>query len=440
MKKIYFLLFLLSPLILSAQTIAIFAGTEVSGYSGDGLAATTATLNGTYGVAADNVGNVYIADYLNHRIRKVNPMGIISTFAGNGTGGYTGDGILATDAELYYPTGVCVDISGNVYISDYFNNRIRKVNTSGVIGTVAGSWVGGYSGDGGSATIALINRPWGVAVDRNGNVYISDRSNKAIRKVDTSGIIKTIAGGGTTGLGDGGPATAAELNYPTGVAVDSSGNVYVADNINNRVRKIDTSGIITTYAGNGLSGSGGIGVMATSVAISAGGVAVDDSGNIYIANEGYIIIHKVNSSGEIYRYAGIIGSGTGVIGGLATACGLGCPYAVAVDGIGNLYIADMGFDIVEKVSSGKRIDTPALGINGFTPESPIALYPNPTQNELTISAIYPITNIIVGNLLGQTVYTHEYNTEQVQVDVADLPAGMYLVRINGSEVRKFVKQ
>ena len=213
--------------------ITTIAGNGIAGYSGDGGLATNAELNNPYGVAVDSNGNIYIADTNNNRIRKVNSTtGIITTIAGNGTAGYSGDGGLATNAELYYPYGVAVDSNGNIYIADTYNNRIRKVNsTTGIITTIAGNGTAGYSGDGGPATNAQLNYPYGVAVDSSGNIYIADTDNNRIRKVNsTTGIITTIAGNGNPGYsGDGGPATNAELYDPSGVAVDSNGNIYIAD-------------------------------------------------------------------------------------------------------------------------------------------------------------------------------------------------------------------
>ena len=180
---------------------------------------------------------------------------IISTFAGNGTAAYTGDGGQATAAGLNTPYGVAVDASGSVYISDYNNHRIRKVNTSGIISTFAGNGTAGYTGNGGQATAAELSYPRGVAVDAAGNVYIADYNNNVIRMVNTAGIISTFAGNGTQGYtGDGGPATAAALNYPQGVAFDALGNVYIADVSNNRIRKVSTAGTISTVAGNGTAG------------------------------------------------------------------------------------------------------------------------------------------------------------------------------------------
>jgi len=340
--------------------IKAFAGTpEVQGYSGDGGPATSAEFNDPSAIAIDAAGNVYIADAANHRIRKVDTLGTITTFAGNGTPGFSGDGGPATSAELYYPYGVAVDTSGNVYVADTWNNRIRKVDTSGVITTFAGNGTSGFeelggtgnSGDGGPATAASLYGPEGVAVDALGNVYIAARF---VRKVDTSGIITTIAGKfiewPTGNLGDGGPATSAELSAMA-VAVDGSGNVYISDQLYERIRKVNASGIITTVAGAniipeslsqdpsvGYSGDGGPAVNA--MFSGTGGIAVDASGNLYISDAGNRVVRRVNPSGIISTFAGNGTMGSSGDGGGALAAELILPTHVAVGPSGDVFVAD----------------------------------------------------------------------------------------------------
>ena len=346
-------------------TIETIAGTGTRGYSGDGGAATAARLNLPVGVAVDNAGNVYIADNGNHRIRKVDGSGNISTFAGTGTRGYSGDGGAATAAQLGIPESVAVDNAGNVYIADRFNNRIRKVDGSGNISTFAGTGTRGYSGDGGAATAAQLSSPSGVALDNAGNVYIADYNNHRIRKVDGSGNISTFAGTGTRGFsGDGGAATAARLNIPTNVAVDDAGNVYIADSRNDRIRKVDGSGNISTFAGMEAQGYNGDGGAATAARLSLPlGVAVDDAGNVYIADWGNYRIRKVDGSGNISTFAGTGTAGYSGDGGAATAAQLRAPTGVAVDGSGNVYIGDAWNDRIRKVTR----QTPAPSITASPP-------------------------------------------------------------------------
>jgi sugar lactone lactonase YvrE len=243
------------------------------------------------GIAVDSSGNVYIADAINNRIRKVSG-GTIITVAGNGTAGYAGDGDAAPSAELNYPTDVAVDSSGNLYICDYGNDRIRKVS-GGTITTVAGNGTRGYRGDGGAAASAELQLPQGVAVDSSGNIFIADTGNQRIRRV-SGGTITTVAGNGTGGYrGDGGAATSAELNTPTEVKVDSSGNLFIADFQNNRIREV-SGGIIVTVAGSGTPGSLGDGGVAASAWLSQpSGVAVSSLRKVFIADHGNSRIREV---------------------------------------------------------------------------------------------------------------------------------------------------
>ncbi len=269
-------------------TIAGNGSYAYGGFSGDGGAATKAELNFPAGVAVDVAGNVYIADQHNQRVRKVAAKtGIITTVAGSRDNGYSGDNGAATDAELNNPAGVAVDATGNLYISDFGNNRIREVDAkTGIITTIAGTGDQSYSGDGGAATAAQLNNPWGIVVDASGTIYFDDYSNNCVRKI-SGGIISTIAGNENPGFsGDDGPATAATLNSPAGIAIDESGVIYIGDSFNNRVRKISSSGIIRTVAGNGKKNFSGDGGAATSATLNTPkGVAVDPSGDaVYVAD------------------------------------------------------------------------------------------------------------------------------------------------------------
>ena len=267
-----------------------FAGT-INGYGGvilgDGGAATSAQFYYPYGVAVDISGKVYIADPFNHKIRMVTSAGIITTFAGTGTYGIIGDGVPATSALLNEPYGVAVDTSGKVFIADFSDHKIRMVSSTGIITTIAGTGISGSSGDGGAATSAQLSRPLGVAVDTSGKVYIADNFIHKIRMVDSAGIITTFAGTGFIGsIGDGGAATSAQLNFPEGVATDIFGNVYIADTCNYKVRMVTSAGIITTIAGTGSIGISGDGGAATSAQFSSPyGVAADGNGQrVYVAD------------------------------------------------------------------------------------------------------------------------------------------------------------
>lgn len=352
-----------------SPVITTIAGNGTTGFSGDGGAATSAELNSVVAVAADCSGNVYIVDNQNDRIRKVSNTGIISTFAGKSTHGYSGDGGPATSAEIYNPYGVAVDRFGNVYIAEHGNNCIRKVNTAGIISTFAGNGTPGYSGDGGSATAANLDYPSGVAVDGIRNVYIID--NYRIRKVDTTGIISTFAGNGTKGFsGDGGPATSAMLGDVRGIAVDGSGNVYIGDVGNNVIRKVNTNGIISTFAGNGTAGYSGDGGAAVSAELfDPYGVAVDGFGNVYIADVANDVIRKVSTTGIISTFAGNGTSGFSGDGGPANMATLNGVEGVAVDGAGNVYITQNN-NVVRKVTVAAQPPcTATISSNGIGCES-----------------------------------------------------------------------
>jgi sugar lactone lactonase YvrE len=264
--------------------INTIAGTSVAGFSGDGGPATAAQLSGPVDVAVDRNGNVFIADNYNHRIRKVDLSGTINTIAGTGFNGYGGDGGPATAAAVYSPHGVAFDNSGNLLICDNLNNRIRKIDAGGIITTIAGTGMPGHSGDGGPATLSTMSQPYGITVDISGNIYIADRANY-IRKISPAGIITSIAGTGVAGYnGDGIAATTAQLNQPYGVAVDVDGGIYIADVSNSRIRKIEWSGVISTVAGAGVIGYSGDNGPATAARIDPTGITVDKTGNLYIAD------------------------------------------------------------------------------------------------------------------------------------------------------------
>lgn len=327
--------------------ISTVAGTGNTGNSGNGGPATSAALGFPAGVVVDQAGNIYIADSLFSVVRKVNSAGIISTFAGGGGPASLGDGGPATSARLAFlatkQIGLALDAAGNLYIADTGDSRIRKVDTSGNISTVAGSsaslGVGSFSGDGGPATSAGLNSPVGVALDSAGNLYIADYGNLRIRKVDTSGTITTFAGIGNPGgsdAGDGGPATSAQLSGISDVAVDSKGNVYIADQ--EHVRKVNSAGIISTAA-HGFFGT--CSQTPTPVAgsdVAAAGLAVDGAGNLYMADHTGSCIQELTTGGLVITVAGG-GTVTGGDGGLATNVNLGDPNAVALDASGNIYIA-----------------------------------------------------------------------------------------------------
>ncbi len=326
----------------------VFAGSSVAGYAGDNGPATSALLNGPANVAVDPAGVVYITDYFNHVVRKV-AAGIITTVAG-GPQGFVGDNGPATGALLFTPTGTAIGPAGEVYVVDSNHNLVRKL-ANGVISTVAGTGAAGYTGDNGPATSATLNAPWGVTVDTSGNLYISDAGNRVIRKV-SGGIITTVAGNGTAGFsGDNGAATSATLNGVSGIALDLAGNLYIADFANNRIRRV-ANGTITTVAGNGVAAFSGDNGQATSASLSGPvDVKLDALGNLYIADQGNSRIRMV-SGGVISTVAGNGTASFGGDNGVATSAQLNGPSGIAVDTVGNLVIADTQNNVIRKVSGG----------------------------------------------------------------------------------------
>ena len=406
--------------------ISTVAGTGVWGYSGDGRAASSATTRNPQGVAVDSLGNLYIADSVNQVVREVNSItGQISTVVGNGGVGYTGDGGPATKATLNNPASIAFDGAGNLYIADQGNNAIRKVDaTTQQILTVAGGGLRASGpdglGDGGPATSALLNGPNDVTVDAAGALYIADSMNGLVRRVDAvTGVISVVAGGGngsgSDGIGDGAAAGNSRLNDPLSVALDASGNVYIADTGNSMIRRVDaTSKIITTVAGNGISGySGDLGPATSASLQSPAGVRLDSAGNIYIADKGANVIRQVNSASGLIRTI----AGTGAQryvgdGGSPINATLNAPAGLALDSNGTVYVADLTNNAVRKI------------VFGATPVPfPITLVGQASQAQ-------PVTVLNIGNQpLNISAITLSSNFRQQMLNIADcatssaVPAG-----------------
>jgi len=339
--------------------IRTISGNGTAGFAGDGGPATAAAMKFPWiGIAVDIQGSIFISEAGNNRIRRVDAStGEISSIAGNGSAGFSGDGGAATDASLNAPRGVAVDTRGNIYISDSGNNRIRRVDANtGLISTIAGNGVAGYTGDGGTATDAQINSPIGVKVDLALNVFISDSNNSRIRRVEfATGIITTVAGNGSAGYnGDGQAATNASLAFPADIALDHAGNLYISDENNYRIRRVDVNtGAISTIAGTGVFGSSGDGGPATG-AMNEGpaGITLDDAGDIFFADANVNRVRKVDlQSGIITSFAGTGAPGYNGDDQPPTSATLNGPLGVTFDHLGNLYVTDTFNNRVREIPS-----------------------------------------------------------------------------------------
>jgi trimeric autotransporter adhesin len=404
------------------------AGTGALGFSGDGGPATAADLRLPLYVCTDAAGNLYISDQANQRIRKVDvATGIITTVAGKGGIGNTGDGGPATDATMNAPKGICIDKNNNLYICA--NPVVRKVNlNTGIITTFAGNGTVGYSGDGGPATNADMSAG-GVALSKSeDNIYIL--GGAVVRKVNmATGIISTICGTNVSGSdGDGGPATDAKFGYPYGIAVGPYDHVYITDL--GKIRKIDAvTGIITTVAGTGTGGYSGDGGPATNAGIRSSGVAVDSMGNIYTADVGNYAIRKVDAvMGVISTIAGNGTLGYSGDGGPAIAAQFTFPWGLCVNKTGSVvYIADRDKPI-------RKVYMPGVGVDDVQVSKPLHVYPNPTNGSFTVAAdIDEEYSVTVYNAIGQRVFQHTGRESSVKVDISLQPDGVYFVWVSGND-------
>jgi len=388
----------------------------------------SSSLNNPSGVAADAGGNIYIADTSNNMIKKIDANGNVATIAGTGSKGFGGDGGLAVNASLNNPSGVAADSAGNIYIADTGNNRIRKIDANGVIITVAGNGQAGYSGDGGPATVAALYRPMAVAVDFAGNIYIADSSNNRVRMIDPGGNISTAAGNGQpTYGGDGLPARQAALNMPTGVAVDRFGNIYIADQGNNRAREVNRSGIISTIAGNGEScdmtncpTEDGVPAVQTSLDAPTA-VAVDADGNVFIADMYHSRVRMVNSTGTITTAAGNGVPSYSGDGGPAAAASIYFPRGVAADPAGNIYIADTGNNRIREIAAV----LPGVSIGDIS-------IPSSDGKELYVFDASGRHLSTANALTGAVIYSFSYDSSGYLANVTDGDGNVTTIDRDGS--------
>jgi sugar lactone lactonase YvrE len=396
--------------------VTTLAGSGTSG-STDGTG-TVASFYLPSGVATDASNNVYVADQYNHKIRKITQEGKVITLAGSGTSGST-DG-TGTAASFSYPSGVATDASGNIYVADYANYKIRKITQEGVVTTLAGN--GSYGSTDGKGTAASFGRPGGVATDASGNVYVADQSNNKIRKITPEGIVTTLAGNGSTGSIDG-KGTAASFYRPFGLATDASGNLFIADQENNKIRKITQTGEVTTLAGSGSDGS------TDSIGIAAGfshpaGVTTDASGNLFIADQENNKIRKI----ALYGYsispdlpAGLcFDATTGTINGTPTIVSTPITYMVTASNNGGICTSSLNIAVSE------------VTFSGVTTSVALCVYPNPTTNNFRVKGINGIANLVVYDLNGKKCLDLQIEKEQ-PVSVKQLPTGMYVIKLQTAE-------
>jgi sugar lactone lactonase YvrE len=389
--------------------------------------ATSVNFNRPNGIAVDGSGNLYISISFQNIVCKVDPSGVISPFAGNGTVGQGGDGGTATSAQLNGPGGLAVDAAGNVYIAD--GSKIRIVNSSGIINTFAGTGIAGYSGNGGPAISAQINSG-GIAIDHSGNVLILEGGNR-IRKINTSGIITLFAGNGVSGYsGDGGQATLAQFNSPTGISSDAGGNIYVSDCYNYVIRRINPTGIVNTVAGNGTQGYSGDGGQAIYSQFHYPlGLANDISGNLYVADMYNRRVRIINASGIINSFAGNGVPSCSGDGGLSYSSSVSWPDAIAIDGSGNIYIAsdtDGTCGVIRKVTFNS-------GIQQISDHfSQLDAYPNPVNENLNIEFLDMETEETEINIIdpfGKLVYKRILKSNKSMINVSEIENGIYLLRV-----------
>ena len=416
-----------------AQAITTIANVDNRwGFDGDGNSAAFAKFDGPRGIAVDAQGNIYIADASNNRIRKIDLFQNVTTIAGTGKAGYGGDGGLATKAELNFPTFILLDDSGNLYISDTYNYRVRKINTSGVITTIAGNGKQGIRaiGDSGLATVAEFDLPpYGLAFDNDSNLYICTAIR--VRKVNKAGIISTVAGVGQTGYGgDGGPAVKAAFGQIMSAAFDKYGNMFLADMKYHTIRKVDPAGTITRYAGtvniiptSPNTGDGGPAINAKIVA--ATDMKFDKRGNLYFTDQSDGRIRMIDSEGIISTFAGNGKSVHSGDGGPAIQAGIHSPYAMTIDNDGNFFFTETSEHNTE-VSNDVRYIFAGVDPNAL----PIELYPNPTFNGVFkirfASAYEENVTVQIVNAQGVTVYKNSIPTNR-GVNIRIDPIGIYFI-------------
>ena len=424
MRTKLFLLFTLFILQSNAQTVTTLAGSSAGSVDGTG---STASFNRPWGVVTDASGNVYVADEMNSRIRKITPAGVVTTFAG-GTAGYLDAN--GTTARFNRPKGLAIDNTGNIFVVDQSNHKIRKITPTGDVTTFAGSTQGFVNGNG---TTARFNFPEGIVIDTNGNLFVVDASNYAIRKITPSGDVTVFAGAGTSGFNDG-TGAGAKFNIIKGIAINTSTNdMYVTDG--HRIRKITSAAVVTSFAGATTAGFTN-GTLAAARFNWPEGIAVATNGVVYVVDTINCVLREITTAGVVSTFVGNINGIAGSANGTGTAASFYGPTGICFDAAGNIYISDSTNHRIRK------IDMSALSNNDFS-RNTIGVYPNPVAAILNISLenTSEIQKLVIYDVTGKQVKLQEGNTTSIFVE--DLKSGFYLleVTIDGKkEVKKFIKR
>lgn len=424
MKKILLSISLISLTTLGvAQNVTSLAGAGTQG-TVDATGA-AASFNAPSGTCSDPSGNIYVADQANHTIRKITPAGVVTTIAGQATMSGTVDA-TGTAASFNLPYGVCRDAAGNLFVTDQSNHTIRKITPAGVVSTFAGQ-VGSPGSTDGTGTAASFNYPRGICIDGAGNMYVADFFNHKIRKITPAGVVTTIAGTGSSGNVDA-TGTSASFNRPSGICVDMAGNLYVADQLNHRIRKISTSAVVTTLAG---STSGFVDATGTSAKFNLPyGVCVDGAGIVYVADFNNQRIRKVTSAGVVTTFAG---NGTAsAVDGVGTSATFNGPIGPCTDIMGNIYLADQFNHKIRKITN------PAAGIIETSSVILTSVYPNPTTDIVTID-LKSASKVTVTNSLGQIVTDQNLNAGKQTINLQNHAKGVYFISVLQNEKQQTVK-
>jgi streptogramin lyase len=407
--------------IIEAQIVTTFAGSGVPGdVDSNG---TNASFDQPNGVVGDALGNLYVADYDNNKIRKITPSTDVSTFAGSGNQGSM-DGI-GTAASFYQPTAICLGAQGNFYVADFSNHKIRKITPSGEVTTFAGSGVIGAND--GNGTSASFHYPADLVADSSGNIYVVDKENNKVRKITPSGDVSTFAGSGSQGSTDG-IGVAASFNKPSGICIDDSGNFYISDQYNQKIRKITSTGMVSTYAGSGAQGAEDGDASIASFNYPSG-ICVDALGNVFVADFSNNKIRKITLQGVVSTYAG--SGDQGSMDGIGAAASFYSPTGIYVDDLGILYVGDQFNHKIRKISPE------IAGISENYLDKSLVIYPNPTDHLIHINFLFDSqgASYMVTDVSGKQVMDGELSNKLTSLDFSNFSKGIYFIEVTVNQTK-----